>query len=141
MIYLLDTDVFTLAHQAKHGLRARIDAERDWHDVVISAVTRMEVLRGRFDAILKEAGAADLLRLQARLVESEAFLGGFEIVPFDSRAADHFARLLASKKLKKIGRADLLVACIALANDATLVTRNTKDFQNVPGLKLENWAD
>jgi tRNA(fMet)-specific endonuclease VapC len=45
------------------------------------------------------------------------------------------------KKLKAIGRKDLLIACIALANRATLVTRNLRDFQAVPGLKLENWAD
>ena len=38
-------------------------------------------------------------------------------------------------------RGDLLTACIALAHDATLVTRNTRDFAVVPGLKIENWAD
>lgn len=43
--------------------------------------------------------------------------------------------------MKKSGRKDLLQACIALAHAATLVTRNTKDFQPIPGLKLENWAD
>lgn len=36
---------------------------------------------------------------------------------------------------------DLRIACIALAHDATLVTRNTKDFAHVPNLKVENWAD
>jgi tRNA(fMet)-specific endonuclease VapC len=45
------------------------------------------------------------------------------------------------KKLKKTGRGDLLIACITLAHGATLVTRNTKDFAHVPGLRLENWAD
>ena len=52
-----------------------------------------------------------------------------------------FGRFHAEKKYRKIGRADLLIACIALAHNATLVTRNTKDFAVVPGLKLENWAD
>jgi tRNA(fMet)-specific endonuclease VapC len=41
----------------------------------------------------------------------------------------------------KIGRADLLVASIALANRATLVTRNLRHFREVPGLSLENWVD
>ena len=45
------------------------------------------------------------------------------------------------KKAKKTDHNDLLIACIALAHDATLVTRNTKDYANVPGLTLENWAD
>jgi tRNA(fMet)-specific endonuclease VapC len=38
-------------------------------------------------------------------------------------------------------RPDLLIACIALAQDALLVTRNTKDFNQVPGLRIANWAD
>jgi hypothetical protein len=38
-------------------------------------------------------------------------------------------------------RPDLLIACIALAQDALLVTRKTKDFKKVAGLKLANWAD
>jgi tRNA(fMet)-specific endonuclease VapC len=142
MIYLLDTDLFTLAHQAKHGLRARIDAERAASNgVAVSIVTRIEVLRGRFDAILKAADAPGLLRLQTRLAESEALLQAFEIIPFDARAADQFNRLLADKKFKKIGRADFLIACVALAHDATLVTRNRKDFQSIPNLRIENWAD
>ena len=59
----------------------------------------------------------------------------------DDAAADEFDRLRQNKKLKKIGRPDLLIACIALANNATLVTRNLRHFRQVPGLQLENWAD
>ena len=36
---------------------------------------------------------------------------------------------------------DILIACITLAQDALLVTRNTKDFNNVSGLNLANWAE
>jgi len=35
----------------------------------------------------------------------------------------------------------LLIASIALANDALLVTRNLRHFRQVPNLRLENWAD
>ncbi len=43
--------------------------------------------------------------------------------------------------VEKIGRADLLIAAITLAREATLVTRNVKHFRQVPGLKVENWVD
>ena len=49
--------------------------------------------------------------------------------------------LRSNKKLREIGRGDVPIACIALANQATLVSRNLKDFRRVPNLKVENWAD
>lgn len=141
MIYLLDTDVFTLAHLGRHGVPVRIAAARLEHDVVISLVTRIEVLRGRFDAVVKAADGAAVLRAQELVLASETYLAEFRVLPFDINATAAFDRLREDKKVKKSGRNDLLNACVALAHDATLVTRNTKDYANIPGLKLENWAD
>jgi tRNA(fMet)-specific endonuclease VapC len=42
--------------------------------------------------------------------------------------------------MRRIGRADLLIACIALAHDATVVTRNIRHFRQVPGLKIVDWS-
>ena len=63
------------------------------------------------------------------------------VIPFDARSAAEFDRLRQIKNLKRIGRADLLIASIALAQRATLVTRNLRHFRQIPGLNLENWAD
>jgi tRNA(fMet)-specific endonuclease VapC len=64
-----------------------------------------------------------------------------EDLAIDDRVAFEFDRLQQNKKLKKVGRADLLIAAFAMANRAVLVTRNLKDFRQVPGLRIENWAD
>lgn len=52
-----------------------------------------------------------------------------------------FDELCERKKLKKIGRADLLIAAVVLANDATRITRNLRHFRQIPSLAVENWAD
>lgn len=57
------------------------------------------------------------------------------------RRRGRFDILRAQTKLGKIGRADLLIASIALAHRATLVTRNLRHFRQIPGLNTDNWAD
>jgi tRNA(fMet)-specific endonuclease VapC len=49
--------------------------------------------------------------------------------------------LRAHKTYRKIGRADLLIASIVLAHQATLVTRNVRHFQQIRGVVVVNWVD
>ena len=67
------------------------------------------------------------------------FTHGFRLVPFDPPAAEKFAAL--KRQRIRIGTQDLKIAAMALANDATLLSRNLKDFSKVPGLKVQNWLD
>jgi tRNA(fMet)-specific endonuclease VapC len=136
---LLDTDILTLYFNNHSGIRRRIESADE--DPAITIVSRIEVLQGRFSSVLKAANAIELLRFQDRLVQAEYDLTRFVVVPFDTASAREFDRWRQNKKTGKVRRNDLLIACIALANRAALVTRNLKDFQVVPGLKLENWAE
>ena len=136
---LLDTDTLTL-HQAGHlKVTERITNASEVPKVTL--VTQIEALRGRHDAVLKSEDGARLLRAQQGLIRTVSHLALFEVVTFDEAAAAEFDRLRQIKGLKKIGRGDILIASIALANKATLVTRNLKDFRQVVGLQVENWAD
>jgi tRNA(fMet)-specific endonuclease VapC len=81
------------------------------------------------------------LQAAQRLTESERDLSTIEIVTINEAAAETFSHYRKDKKLKRMGRADLLIACIAIAQGAVLVTRNTCDFRLIPELRLENWAD
>lgn len=139
-MYFLDTDTLTLAH-AGHpqvGDRFRLI---DPNEVAITVITWIEILRGRFDALLKASDGTQLRRAQEFLRRSEERLRALEIVSVDAAAATEFDRLRQNKKLKRLGRGDLLIASIALAHGAILVTRNLKDFRQIPGLRSENWAD
>jgi len=92
--------------------------------------------------LLKAADGAELIRGQLWLEQTVRHLAAIpKVVSIDESVALEFDRLRQNKKLKKIGRGDLLIAAITLAHGATLVTRNLTDFRLVQGLKLENWAD
>lgn len=136
---LLDTDAFSL-HQYGHERFMKRFREASAAPV-ISLITQIEALNGRHDSLVKAEDGAQLLRAQQGLGHTMKHLALFQIVPLDAAAAAEFDRLRQSKGLKKIGRRDLLIACIALANRARLVSRNLKDFRKVSGLQVENWAD
>ncbi len=138
-MFVLDTDTLTLLLR---GHPKVIERRRHVEDaVVITIFTQIEVLRGRFDSLLKAADGEQLLLAQQRLQETERDLEAFHPLLVNEAAVAEFVRLLEVKGLKKIGRADLLIAAVTLANKATLVTRNLKHLAKVPGLQVENWAD
>lgn len=60
------------------------------------------------------------------------------VIPYDEKAAEVFERLKLAKI--RIGTMDLKIAAIALAGNATLLTRNLHDFNKVPDLKAEDWS-
>ena len=60
------------------------------------------------------------------------------VLPYDARAHAIFQTLQGQKI--RIGTQDLKIAAIALANDATVLTRNIRDFARVPVLKFADWS-
>jgi tRNA(fMet)-specific endonuclease VapC len=135
---LLDTDTLTLFLAGNERVRRELERAED--EIAITVVTRIEVLQGRFDFVLKAADGVQLREAMQRLEQSEQALDAFTVVSIDDAAAEEFDRLRQNKRLKKIGRADLLIASIALGRRACLVTRNLRHFQLVPGLQVANWA-
>ncbi len=139
-MHLLDTDILTHLHAGHPRVVERLHNLAD-PDVGTTVITKIEVLRGRFDFVLKAATGAELVRAQRLLIRTEELLAQIFIVPLDKASAAQFDRLRTIKKLKKIGRTDLLIASIALAYRATLVTRNVRHFKQVPGSTVTNWMD
>lgn len=139
-MYLLDTDTVTHLWVNHPKVAERLRAVDD-PEVGITIITKVEVLRGRIDYLLKAETGIDLLKAQELLFRTEELLNRLLIVPMNQAAAEEFNRLRVSPKLRKIGRADLLIASIALANRAILVTRNLRHFKQVPGIRVVNWVD
>src|SRR6266851_2946678 len=139
-MYALDTDTLSRLHAGDRRLEAR-RGRLDPAELATTAVTRIEILQGRFDFVLKASDGQQLLRALAWLTRSEDLLRQITVLSIDEAAAAQFDRLRQIKKLRRIGRADLLIAAIALAHGATVVTRNLKHFSQIPGLRVENWLD
>lgn len=72
----------------------------------------------------------------------EQFLREIAVLPWTHQAMWHYAKHCHALRQKgqPIGQMDLLIASQALAEDAVLVTNNTREFERIDGLKLENWA-
>lgn len=131
MTYLLDTNIciYIINEQPAQVLQRLIQAGRE--SLAISTVTVAELAFG----VAKSTRADSRAKL-------ENFLSKFPIVDWDQDAAWIYGNVRKDLEAKgqRIGERDLLLACQALALDATMVTNNTREFERVEGLKLENWV-
>ena len=133
MLYLLDTDTCSYAiRNASTTLDARL-ATASPDALAISVVTRAELMFG----LEKRGNPRELTRLV------HGFLDRVAVMPWDTQAADHFAKLraLLERGGTPIGIFDTMIAGHAVALKATLVTNNQKHFQKVKALKFENWLN
>lgn len=131
MIYLLDTNVCIRLLNEKHPairqhFRAHIPA-----DIALCSVVKAELLYG----------ARRSQRVESNLQLLKAFFAPLMSLPFDDECAEHYGQIHADLLIqgKPIGPNDNLVAAIARAHDATLITHNTGEFGRVAGLRMEDW--
>jgi tRNA(fMet)-specific endonuclease VapC len=131
MTYLLDTNIciYVINEQPAHVLQRLIQVGRE--SLVISTVTVAELAFG----VEKSQRSGSRAKL-------ENFLSKFPILDWNQDAAWVYGRVRKSLETngQRIGERDLLLASQALAIGATMVTNNTREFERVDGLKLENWV-
>ena len=139
-MFVLDTNhVAELAYDSARGARLRRRLSEARAEVATSVVTLEEELRGWLARINRERTTAAQVPVYDKRIERVMFFSRWSILPLDDESAANFVRLRAQGI--RIGTQDLKIAAITLAHDATLLTRNTGDFAQVPGLKFENWLD
>jgi len=75
------------------------------------------------------------------LQKQQGFLAAFHSLPFDDKSALFFGKIRADlqRQGQPIGPYDLQIAAIAMANDLTLVTHNTREYSRIDGLRLADW--
>ena len=137
-LYVLDTDIVGFAFQRHPTVLQRLQRLPDDDLVVTTIITFGEDLGGWLPACRRAPDGAARARAYARLQRGLDFYQQWVCLPFDEAAATLFDRLRTQKL--RVGTNDLAIAAITLAVSGILVTRNTVDFQRIPGLVLEDWT-
>ena len=131
MTFILDTSVcIPLINRTEKRLAERLLDEAP-NSVILCSVVKAELY----------FGARNSMKVAENLERVDRFCGVFESLPFDDAAAVHYGSVRAQLKRegRPIGANDLMIASIALAANAELVTRNLEEFQRVPGLDVSSW--
>lgn len=135
-----DTDILTdlLKYVPAVAARAALTPVANQFVPIVAAE---EVLRGQLAVIrAAQAGSArtPLVRAYSYLGDVLDGLRQMQLLPYTA-AADSLVQGWRSQGIR-IGTRDLRIAAIAVAHNATLATRNARDFRQVPGLALDVWS-
>lgn len=128
-MYLLDTNVcLDFAFARSDALRRRVRAQNG-RGMAISSISLAEL---RYGAKRLEADPEDEKRV-------DLFVSVLTTYPFDAEAAEVYGSFGTGVAVHRKGF-DRLIAAHALSLSLTLVTRNVRDFADVPGLRIEDWT-
>ena len=133
MKYLLDTNIiaYIINKRPPEVISKFLSLSKD--EIFVSSIVVAELWYGVAKSYKKEQNKTAL----------EDFLAPLNIVDFDFTAAKFYGLIRADLEAKGliIGSNDILIAAHALSLGLILVTNNTKEFERVNGLKLENWVE
>jgi tRNA(fMet)-specific endonuclease VapC len=129
MTHLLDTDICSAHMRRPAGLAHRFFQYAG--GLAISTVSLAELYAGAY----RRPQPARLLALIADLLQDVA------VLDFDLACAAQFGKIRGPflQQGIQLATADLMIASVALVHNLTLVTHNTRDFQHIPGLRLDDW--
>lgn len=131
MSFLLDTNACIRLLNQRHSPLARKLASVSRREVALSSITKAELYFGAYRSSRRDANLGLLRR----------FFEEFGTLPFDEKCEEEYGKVRAALAFAgtPIGPNDILIAATALANDFTIVTRNTGEFGRVKGLQIEDW--
>jgi tRNA(fMet)-specific endonuclease VapC len=139
-MFVLDTDHMSLlewdSNSAAH-LRERL-SDCEQHDVATTVVNCEEQIRGWMAYIASARSLDAQVEAYRRLRNHLDNYRQIPVLDFDQAAAAIYQRLRRARI--RIGTMDLKIAAVAMSKDATLLSRNRRDFEKVPGLTCEDWT-
>ena len=126
----VDTDfLIDLDRQNKDALSKMKEFESEGELVCTTVINAAEYYAGAFRSKGKNA-----------LEHAQSYLNDFALLVLDEQSAFLWGKLYNELKSNSIGERDLFIASIVLSNKQTLITKNVKHFERVPGLDIESWS-
>jgi tRNA(fMet)-specific endonuclease VapC len=141
MAYLLDTDHVVILQLESADLYQRLSSRLGQYspdDFYISIVTFHEQMAGWQAFLNRRRDAQSVVRAYREFSRLLSVFADVQLAEFSPEAAAEFDSL--RKQRVRIGTMDLRIAATALVRDYTVLTRNLVDFEQVPGLKVEDWT-
>jgi len=128
---LLDTDICIHLLNAREPALLEQFRSHSPLELALSSVVRAELLWG----------ARNSRRVEENLERVRLFASPLKSLAFDDECAEHYGVIRAdlSARGRLIGPNDMLIAAVALAHQATLITRNQHEFERVENLQIEVW--
>ena len=137
---ILDTDHMSLLEwggEESSLLRERL-ADHDPQEVATTIITYEEQIRGWMAYIARAKSLTQQIEGYRRLRNQLENYRQIPILDFDDRAGKLYQQFRRSRI--RVGSMDLKIAAVTMTHDAILLTRNRRDFAQVPGLKIEDWT-
>jgi tRNA(fMet)-specific endonuclease VapC len=131
MNYLLDTNTCVQYLNGRSpNVKQRLE-KTPAKEIVVCSIVKAELFFGAMKSV----------NPRRSLAKQKKFLDQVDSLPFDDQSAEIYGRIRAQLESQgtPIGPNDLLIAAIAIANNLTLVTHNTREFGRVAGLNIEDW--
>lgn len=135
--YVLDTDILTLYQRGNLNV-VRNAQSRPLDQLAVTIISVEEQLSGWYTELRRAKRTAQLAQVYQRMTDAVRFFVRFNILTFAEPAIARYEGLRTA--LRRLDKDDLRIAAIVLEGGDTLVTRNAKDFQQIPGLRIADWS-
>jgi tRNA(fMet)-specific endonuclease VapC len=140
-MYILDSDHLSFLQKRRGPEFESIAKHLENHPssfFFVTIISFHEQFNGWLNFIARTKEESDLVRDHIELQHVVLTFAKAQVLGFNEAAADVYGELRRSRI--RVGAMDLRIAAIAIANQMTLLTRNTVDFERVPGLTIEDWT-
>lgn len=139
-MYILDTDHISLIQ--RNGAEGKLIAKKlfalNTERLFVTVITYEEQIRGRLDVISRAKTVERRTAAYTGLHQLWSDYRSLTVIPFDSDASILYDSL--KRRYPRLGKMDLRIAATTIQYEATLLTRNTSDFEKIDELDIADWS-